>query len=76
MMNNMMKVICISNTFANTKMSLNIGQVYFIDRFSIYLDADGCAFGVVYNVDANDKQDDRPGTIKGHFMLDHFKSVI
>lgn len=79
-MNNMMKVICISDTsiHTGTKLYLNIGQTYLIDRSSIYLDADGDAFGIVYNAIVGDGQPEcvRPGTIVGNKALKHFKSVI
>lgn len=79
-MSNMMKVICISNTSICTsnKMPLDIGQTYFIDRSSIYLDTDGDAFGVVHNaiVDNAEPEGARPGTIVGNLALKHFESVI
>lgn len=79
-MTNMMKVICISNTSICTsnKMPLDIGQTYFIDRSSIYLDSDGDAFGIVHNAIVDDEQpkDVRPGTIVGNLALKHFQSII
>lgn len=76
----MMKVVCISNTSFHTgaKLYLNIGQTYFIDRSSIYMDADGDAFGVVHNAVFDEQLEDgvRPGTMIGNMALKHFESVI
>lgn len=75
----MMKVICISNTsiYTGAKLYLNIGQTYFIDRSSIYMDTDGDAFGVVHNAVYDEHLEDvGPGTIVGNMALKHFQSII
>lgn len=80
MTNKMMEVICISNTSINTgnKLPIDIGQTYFINKSSIYMDEDGDAFGIVYTaiVDEAHPEAVKPSTIVGSLALKHFKSVI
>lgn len=61
----MMNVICIYKRPAHT-VPIEEGKFYQIDRNSIWLDADGDAYGKVY---------DMSGKYIGEMMLLHFKSI-
>lgn len=45
---------------------IEVGRAYIIDRLSIWLDADGDAYGVVYDIARNRV---------GQMLLSHFTSV-
>jgi len=61
----LMKVICISNRLSFLQ-QIKKGDFYFIDRSSIWIDAEGDAYGKVY--DLNEK-------LIGQMLLSHFCSV-
>ncbi len=61
----MLPVRCISIRESNPS-QITVGEQYTIDRLSIYVDADGDAYGVVY--------DNKRGRI-GEMLLKHFSGI-
>lgn len=61
----MLPVRCISTRSSNLN-SLIVGQQYTIDRLSIYIDGDGDAYGIVY---------DLMGKRIGNMLLKHFSCL-
>ncbi len=64
-MENMMDVVCISER-ETKEGQIIVGDFYYIDRRTIWLDRDGDAYGAVY--------DDRGDNI-GNIKLSHFCSL-
>ncbi len=65
MLSKWMHVRCrsIRDTFPN---QIEVGQSYFIERETIYIDEDGDAYGLVYDIDFN---------LIGNIKLAHFSSL-